>query len=105
MMINNNEASGTSRLNLDQTNLSQTSGTSRAGEAGSVQSTSGGASAVSDSISLSNSPDLVQQALNAGADARAERVQQLKALVQSNQYLPSAEEVSQALISSHIAGE
>jgi flagellar biosynthesis anti-sigma factor FlgM len=100
MIINNTEASGASRLNLDQT-----SGSSRAAEAAASQSSAGNTSPGGDSISLSSSPNLVQQALNAGTSARAARVQQLKALVQSNQYQPDAQEVSRALISAHIAGD
>jgi anti-sigma28 factor (negative regulator of flagellin synthesis) len=103
--INNNEAPGVSRLNLDETKLDQTSGSSRAAEAASAQPAGSGASPVSDSISLSNSPNLVQQALSAGASARSARVQQLKALVESDQYQPSGLEVSRALISAHIAGD
>ncbi len=102
MIINNNEPSNVSRLNLDQT-----TGSSRTAEtqAASTQPSGSGASAVGDSISLSSSPNLVQQALGAGASARAARVQQLKALVQSNQYQPDAQEVSRALIRAHIAGD
>jgi flagellar biosynthesis anti-sigma factor FlgM len=100
MIINNNETSGASRLNLDQT-----SGSSRAAEAGASQSSAGNTGAGGDSISLSSSPNLVQQALSAGASARSARVQELKALVQNNQYQPDAQEVSRALISAHIAGD
>lgn len=96
--INNNELSGSSRLGLDQAaSTSRTSGT------GAGQST-GGVGAGADSIALTGTSNLVQQALHAGSDARAARVQELKALVQSNQYLPSAQEVSGALIDAHIAG-
>jgi flagellar biosynthesis anti-sigma factor FlgM len=110
MIINNNENTGVPRLNLDQVNLDQSTGSSRASEAVSAQSASAqpagsGASPVNDSISLSSSPNLVQQALTAGASARSARVQQLKALIQNNQYQPSAQEVSRALISAHVAGE
>ncbi len=101
MTINNNsEASGVSRMNLDQT-----AGSSRAAEAGATQAAGSVASPASDSISLSSSPNLVQQALSAGVSARAARVQELKALVQTNQYQPSAQEVGRALISAHLAGE
>ena len=57
-----------------------------------------------DSISLSTSPNLVQQALNSSSAARTARIQELKALVASNQYQPSAQEVSSALIDAHLAG-
>lgn len=97
--INNNETSASSRLNLDQT-----SGSARTEGVGAPHKTaSGGAS--SDSISLTTSSNLVQQALNSGSDARAARIQQLRALIQSDQYNPSAQEVSRSLINAHIAGE
>jgi hypothetical protein len=102
--INNNELPGVSQANLDQT-----SGSSRAAEAAygptAAPAAGSGASPVSDSISLSSSPNFVQQALGAGASARSARVQQLKALVKSDQYQPSGLEVSRALISAHIAGD
>jgi flagellar biosynthesis anti-sigma factor FlgM len=105
MIINNNDTSGVSRLNLDQVNLSQTAASSRTAESGAPPSTGSSNSPGGDSISLSNSPNLVQQALDAGSSARSARVQQLKALIQSNQYQPDAQEVSRALISAHLAGE
>ncbi len=98
--INNNETPGTSRLNLEQT-----SGSSRTTEASAANASAGAAGTTSDSISLTNSLNLVQQALTAGSSARAARVQQLKALVQNNQYNPSAQEISSALISAHLAGD
>jgi anti-sigma28 factor (negative regulator of flagellin synthesis) len=104
MIINNNEASNASRLNLDQTNLDQTSASSRTAEAVSAQPAGVNTSPGGDSISLSSS-NLVQQALSAGASTRSARVQQLKALIQNNQYQPDALEVSRALISAHIAGD
>jgi anti-sigma28 factor (negative regulator of flagellin synthesis) len=57
-----------------------------------------------DSISLSNTPNLVQQALNSSSSERSARVQELKALVQNNQYQPDAQEVSSALIDAHLTG-
>jgi flagellar biosynthesis anti-sigma factor FlgM len=105
MTINNNETSGVSRLNLDQTTASPRAAEATSAPSASAQPSGSGASPVSDSISLSSSPNLVQQALSAGASARSARVQELKALVQNNQYQPSAQEVSSALISAHLAGE
>jgi len=99
MIINNNEASNASRLNLDHTSAS-----SRTADAVSAQPAGGTTSPGGDSISLSSS-NLVQQALSAGASARSARVQQLKALIKNNQYQPDALEVSRALISAHIAGD
>ena len=98
--INNNETSGASRLNLEQT-----AGSARTEGPGASQNAPSGATAGADSIALTSSSNLVQQALNSGSAARAARVQQLKALVQSNQYLPSAQDVSRALINAHIAGD
>ncbi len=101
MIVNNNEPPGASRLSLDQTVAS-----SRTADAGASQSAgASGATSGADSISLTSSSALVQQALSAGSEARAARVQQLKALIQSNQYNPSAQEISSALISAHIAGD
>lgn len=103
MIINNNETPDVSRLGLEKTPLDKAQGLSRTASAGaskSADSTSG-----DDSISLSNSPNLVQQALASASSARLARVQELKALVQNNQYNPDAVEVSRALISAHIKGE
>jgi flagellar biosynthesis anti-sigma factor FlgM len=101
MIINNNESPDVSRLNLDQTQQS-----ARTANAGASKSTSAtGNSPGDDSISLSNSPNLVQQALASSSSARSARVQELKALVQSNQYQPDAQAVSVALINAHLTGD
>ncbi|MGA2883215.1 MAG: flagellar biosynthesis anti-sigma factor FlgM [Bryobacteraceae bacterium] len=100
MIINNNESPDVSRLNLDQTR--QTSRTASAGASKSTATTD--STPGDDSISLSNSPNLVQQALASSSSARSARVQELKALVQSNQYQPNAQEVSVALIDAHLTG-
>jgi anti-sigma28 factor (negative regulator of flagellin synthesis) len=100
MIVNNNEAAGASRLNLDQT-----TGSARTTAAGASQAAGSDTTFGADSISLTSSSNLVQQALSAGSAARAARVQALKALVQNNQYQPSTQEVSSALISAHIAGD
>ena len=100
MIINNNQTPDVSSLNLDPTQSS-----SRAAGAGaSAPATSTGSTPSVDSISLSNSPNLVQQALDSSSSARAARIQELKALVASNQYNPDPQEVSSALINAHIAG-
>lgn len=99
MIINNNLTPDVSLLNLDNTqNASSTAG------AAASQSASTAPSPGADSISLSTSPNLVQQALNSSSAARTARTQELKALVASNQYQPSAQEVSSALIDAHITG-
>ncbi len=98
MIINNNPTPDVSSLNLDPTQSSaRTAG--GAAPAPTTDSTPG-----TDSISLSNSPNLVQQALSSSSSARSARIQELRALVQSNQYNPDAREVSSALIDAHIAG-
>src|SRR5271166_4755541 len=100
MIINNNDTPDVSRLNLDKTQ-----GSSRTSGAGASQpATTTDNSPGDDSISLSNSPNLVQQALDSSSSARAARIQELKALVQNNQYQPDAQEVSRALISAHLGG-
>jgi flagellar biosynthesis anti-sigma factor FlgM len=101
MIINNNETPDVSRLNLDKTQ-----GSSRSANAGaSKPATTTDSSPGDDSISLSNSPNLVQQALNTPSSTRLARVQELKALVQNNQYQPDAQEVSRALINAHLTKE
>jgi flagellar biosynthesis anti-sigma factor FlgM len=100
MIVNNNPSTDVSLLNLDKTQSSSpASAPGAASKSAAAGSTPGG-----DSISLSNSPNLVQQALASSSAARSARVQELKALVQSNQYQPDAMEVSGALIDAHIAG-
>jgi flagellar biosynthesis anti-sigma factor FlgM len=102
MIINNNDTPDVSRANLEQANLNKTQGAARAGASNSA---SASASPGDDSISLSNSPNLVQQALDSSASARSARIQELKALVANNQYQPDAQEVSRALIDAHVTGE
>ena len=99
MIINNNETSDVSRLNLDKTQGSSPAAGTTASNFAATDSAPG-----SDSVSLSNLPNLVQQALSSSSPARLSRVQELKALVQSNQYQPDAQEVSRALIDAHITG-
>ena len=100
MIINNNQTPDVSSLNLDPTQkLVPAAGAGASAPATSTDSTPG-----TDSISLSNSPNLVQQALDSSSSARSARIQELKALVQSNQYNPDAQEVSSALINAHITG-
>jgi len=102
MTINNNETPDVSRLNLDSTSLAKTQGTSRASSV--FGSTSAPNVSQDDSISLSNSPDLVEQALASSDSSRAARIQELKALIAGNQYSPDAQEVSRALIEAHLNG-
>jgi len=100
MTVNNNPTPDVSLLNLDKTQSSPpAAGLGAASKPATTDSTPG-----DDSISLSNSGNLVQQALASSSAARSARVQELKALVASNQYQPDAQEVSSALINAHIAG-
>ena len=99
MIINNNLTPDVPRLNLDKTQNSSPTASAAASQSASTDTSPG-----DDSISLSNSPNLVQQALNSSSAARTARTQELKALVASNQYQPNAQEVSSALIDAHIAG-
>jgi flagellar biosynthesis anti-sigma factor FlgM len=103
MIINNTETPDVSRLS--QTTLAQTQSSSRTPGAGASQFATTDSAAGDDSIALSNSPNLLQQALSSSSSARAARVQELKALVQNNQYLPDAGEVSSALINAHLGGD
>ena len=58
-----------------------------------------------DSIALSGTNNLVQQALGAGSDARAARVLELQQQVQSGQYQVDAVAVSRSLIQANFNGE
>lgn len=100
MIINNNPTPDVSALNLDQTQ-----GSSRAASAGASQPSIAGNPPGDDSISLSNSSNLVQQALASTSSARTARTQELQALVRNNQYQPSAQELSCALIDAHLRGD
>jgi flagellar biosynthesis anti-sigma factor FlgM len=59
----------------------------------------------SDSIAISGTNSLVQQALSSGSDTRAARVAELQKQYQSGQYQVDAVAVSRALIATHLAGE
>jgi flagellar biosynthesis anti-sigma factor FlgM len=100
MIINNNETPDVSKLNLDKAQ-----GSSRAASAGASQPATTSSTPGDDTISLSNSPNLVQQALGSSSSARAARIQELKALIQSNQYQPDVQEISRAVINAHLRGE
>lgn len=104
MIVNNNDTPGISQLNVDQANLTKSQAASRSTGAGAVDYSTSDSSPGDDSISLSNSQNYVQLALNSTSPARSSRVQELKALVQNNQYQPDAQEVSRALIDAHLTG-
>lgn len=58
-----------------------------------------------DSVTLSNTAGLVQQAMSAGAAARAGRVQQLKQQFENGQLSVDPAAVGNALIGASIAGD
>jgi len=89
--------------NASQIDLNQTPEPREASRAGALGSQS--APPATDSIALSNTNELVQQALTAGTEVRAARVQELKQLYENNQYYSDPVAVSQSLITAHIAGE
>jgi flagellar biosynthesis anti-sigma factor FlgM len=91
--------------NASQINLNQTAEPRDVARAGASETSSASPSPVGDSIKLSNSSDLVQQALNAQSDTRAARVNQLKQLYENNQYYVDASAVSRSLISAHLSGD
>ena len=99
MRIQNGDVTDNMEIQLNQTRQSQGVVDSSAPSAGS---TPGAGS--SDSISLTGVRGLVQTALSAGAQQRADRVEQLRQLVNSNQYPVGAEAISHALIGAHLTG-
>jgi len=100
MTIKNGDTAGVSRMNVDQTTGSRPVSGAASSAPGSISR-----SAADDSIALSNTSGLVQQALTAGSDARAARVEQLRQLVATNQYQVDPAAVASALIDAHLAGD
>jgi len=100
MTINNTGNSGVSRTDLDQTRGPQQIGKASSSGASPLDSTP-----ADDSIILSGTNDLVQQALSSGTDARSARVLQLRQLIESNQYHVDAAAVASAVINAHLAGD
>jgi flagellar biosynthesis anti-sigma factor FlgM len=99
MTIKNGDTAGVSRTNLDQTSASRKIGKAASSGSGSVDPTP-----ADDSIALSNTNDLVQQALASGTDARSARILQLRQLFETNQYHVDAAAVASALIDAHLVG-
>ena len=58
-----------------------------------------------DSVALSSAAIQIHQALSAGADARAERVQQLKQQIATGQYALDPASIGSALLDAGIAGD
>jgi len=100
MMIKNGDTAGVSRPNLDQTSESRKVGNAAPSGSGSVARTPG-----EDSIALSNTSDLAQQALTSGEAVRSARILQLRHLIETNQYHIDATAVASALIDAHLAGD
>jgi flagellar biosynthesis anti-sigma factor FlgM len=100
MTIKNGDTTGVSGLNLEQTSGSRQIGKAASSAAGSTAPTSS-----EDSIALSNTSDLTQQALASGAPERLARIQQLRQLVETNQYHVDATALAGALINAHLAGD
>jgi hypothetical protein len=100
MRIHSGDVSDTMEIQLDQARQSREAADSAGPPSGSSAGTAG-----SDSIALTGGSDLVQAALNAGAGQRAGRIQQLKQLVDSNQYSVDPPTLSRALIGAHLTGD
>ena len=104
MIVNNNHTPDAVQLST-QLKLDQTQASARTANTGGSTAASAGSTSPHDSVALSNSGGLVQQALSAVSPERSARTQELKALVQSNQYEPDAQEFSRAFVDAHLAGE
>lgn len=91
--------------NISQVDLDRTGGSRPVGSGSGSSSVSASSSQAGDSIALSQTSDLVQLALSAGAATRSARTEQLKNLVETNQYNVDASSVSNALIDAHLAGD
>jgi hypothetical protein len=98
MRINRGDTTNASQVNLDETRQPREVTDS------TVPTAATGGSA-SDSIALTGVSDLVQLALSAGGGERADRLQQLQQLVETNQYSVDPASVSSALIAAHLSGE
>jgi flagellar biosynthesis anti-sigma factor FlgM len=85
--------------------LNPTRGTREAGGLADSKSVSPSPTTSGDSIALSGTTGLVQQAIVSGADVRAARVLELQKQVRSGQYQVDATAVSRAMIEAHLAGE
>ena len=96
MRINRSDLTSNPEIELQLTRTSR-----EVVDSNTSQSTAGGP----DSVALNSAGDLAQLALNAGASERADRVEQLKQLVDTNQYTVDPNTVSRALIGAHMVGD
>jgi anti-sigma28 factor (negative regulator of flagellin synthesis) len=100
MKIKTSDTPDATRMELNPTRAArESSGTA------SSSSVTGNRTSSSDSIAISGTGSLVQQAANAGAADRAARVLALQQQYQSGKYQVDAVAVSRALIAAHLAGE
>ena len=100
MRIKTGDTGDVSRIDVGQTLAARES--SNASGSDSVSTTG---APTGDSIALSSRGNILQQAVAAGAEARANRIQQLKNQIDANRYSVDATEVSRALIDAHLAGD
>lgn len=100
MKIKTSDTPDQTRMDLNPTHGARQAGNLADSKSVGVTRTPGG-----DSIALSGTTGLVQQALTSGADARAARVLELQKQVQSGQYNVDAMALSRSLIEAHLAGE
>ncbi|HEV8037703.1 MAG TPA: flagellar biosynthesis anti-sigma factor FlgM [Bryobacteraceae bacterium] len=100
MKIKTSDTPDATRMDLNPTRATREAD----GPAGST-SVSTNRTPSSDSIAISGTNSLVQQALGSGSADRAARVLELQQQVQSGQYQVDAVAVSRALIAAHLAGE
>jgi anti-sigma28 factor (negative regulator of flagellin synthesis) len=100
MKIKTSDTPDATRMELNPTRAArESSGTA------SSSSVSGNRTSPSDSIAISGTNSLVQQAVGAGAADRAARVLALQQQYQSGNYQVDAVAVSRAMIAAHLAGE
>jgi anti-sigma28 factor (negative regulator of flagellin synthesis) len=94
---------GDNSPDFSRLDLNRTSGSRQVSQAGNTSSNSSTGAPSDDSIALSSAGDLVSQLLNSADPARAARTQQLKYLIETNQYHVDAASLSSAIIDAHFA--
>jgi flagellar biosynthesis anti-sigma factor FlgM len=85
--------------------LNPTRGTRETGGVTGTDSVSASRTPSSDSITLSGTNSLVQQALGSASDTRTARIQELQKQVQSGEYQVDATAVSRSLIQEHFTSQ
>jgi hypothetical protein len=99
MTINNGALPNAATPDLDRASVSREVGTSGASGSASTDPT-----ATEDRITLSNGNELIQKALTAPSADRSNRIQQLKNLIQTNQYNVDPVTVGRALVDAQLSG-